>query len=52
MSARKINKKDTSNNSDIIPFNKIEDNVALNQLIYYAYDDDFALMINELSMPK
>ena len=30
MKARKINKEDTLNNSDIMPFSKIEDNKALN----------------------
>ena len=51
MSARKINKQDTSSGSnDTMPFfNKIEDNKALNQLLYYVYDDEFVLMINELS---
>ena len=50
MSARKTNKQDTSNNSETLPFlSKIEDNKALNQLLYYVYDDEFVLMINELS---
>ena len=51
MSARKINKQDTSSGSnDTMPFfNKIEDNKALNQLLCYVYDDEFVLMINELS---
>ena len=50
MSAKKMNKQDISNTSDTMPFiNKIEDNKALNQLLYYVYDDEFVLMINELS---
>ena len=49
MSARKINKQDISNISDKSPFSKVEDNKALNQLLYYVYDDDFVVMINELS---
>ena len=51
MSARKINKQDTSSGSnETMPFfNKIEDNKALNQLLCYVYDDEFVLMINELS---
>ena len=33
-----------------IPFiNSNEENKALNQLLYYVYDDDFVVMINELS---
>jgi len=51
MSARKANKQDTSHGSnETMPFfNKIEDNKALNQLLCYVYDDEFVLMINELS---
>ena len=52
MKAKKINKEDTLNRSDIMPFTKIEDNKALNQLLYYAYDYGFTLMINELSISK
>ena len=29
--------------------NSNEDNKGLNKLLYYVYDDDFVLMINELS---
>ena len=36
MKARKINKEDTLNNSDIMSFSKIKDNKALNQLLYHA----------------
>ena len=33
-----------------IPFiNSNEDNKTLNKLLYYVYDDDFVMMINELS---
>ena len=50
MSARKIIKQESLTNNDALPFlNKIEDNKALNQLLYYVYDDEFVLMINELS---
>ena len=35
-----------------MPSNKIENNKTFNQLLYYVYDDDFALMINELSISK
>ena len=50
MSGRKITKQDISNTSDTMQFlNKSQDNKALNQLLYYVYDDDFVLMINELS---
>ena len=50
MSAKLSNKEENSNSNDSIPFtNKIKDNKTLNQLLYYVYDDDFVLMINELS---
>ena len=50
MSARKQKKEDISSSSDTISFpNKIEDKKAISQLLYYVYDDDFVLMINELS---
>ena len=50
MSARKTSNQNISNNSDEIPFfGKLEENKALNQLLYYVYDDEFVLMINELS---
>ena len=50
MSAKKMIKQDISSTSDTIPFiNKTEENKALNQLLYYVYDDEFVLMINELS---
>ena len=50
MSARKTSNQDNSNNSDISPFiGKLEDNKALNQILNYVYDDEFVLMINELS---
>ena len=52
MKARKINKEDTLNISDIMPFTKIESNKALNPLLYYIYYDDFVLMINGLSISK
>ena len=52
MNENKFKKKDIIKSEDdvAIPFiNTNEDNKALNQLLYYVYDDNFVLMINELS---
>ena len=52
MNENKIKKKNIIKaEEDIsIPFiNPNQDNKTLNQLLYYVYDDDFVLMINELS---
>ena len=52
MNENKIKKKTIlKTEEDIaIPFiNSKEENKALNQLLYYVYDDDFVVMINELS---
>ena len=45
---KKINLK-TEEDIDIPFLNNKEDNQDLNKLLYYVYDDDFVLMINELS---
>ena len=52
MNENKIKKKNIiKTEEDIaIPFiNPNQDDKTLNQLLYYVYDDDFVLMINELS---
>ena len=52
MNENKFKKKVITKAEDdvAIPFiNSNEDNKALNQLLYYVYDDNFVLMINELS---
>ena len=50
MNFEKMNLQDNIQGNQILPFlNNLDNDKLLNQLLLYVYDDDFILMINELS---